>query len=222
MPAENAKLVDIVVVTRAFSKVAAVFGGLVGRFASWAGDQVMSLLQIIFEVVAPAVMPYIRKAMGAFRQIVRNPVGFVGNLVRAGVQGFRQFAARFLEHLRGALIGWLTGSLAGAGLYIPQAFEIREIIKASTSLDAMYRLLESQNLEANVHELAVAEDVVRHVDQCIDGTPANHRFSDRDRGYTTRATESATGAAETVPTTLDLPRRHWREPCGVPKLGYGR
>ena len=37
------------------------------RFLSWAGSQVLSLLQIIFEVLAPAVMPYLRKAMGALQ-----------------------------------------------------------------------------------------------------------------------------------------------------------
>src|SRR5205814_2185423 len=33
------------------------------------------------------------------------------------------------SHLRASLIQWLTGSLGGANIYIPQAFEIREIIK---------------------------------------------------------------------------------------------
>jgi hypothetical protein len=74
-------------------------------------------------------MPYVRKAMGAFRQIIQNPIGFVRNLVRAGIQGFRQFGANFLSHLRNSLIQWLTGTLGGTGIYIPQAFELREIVK---------------------------------------------------------------------------------------------
>src|SRR5207244_3841171 len=57
------------------------------------------------------------------------PVRFVGNLVRAGIQGFRQFAANFLSHLRRSLIQWLTGTLSGASIYIPTAFELLEIIK---------------------------------------------------------------------------------------------
>jgi dolichol kinase len=89
----------------------------------------MSLLQIIFEVVAPGAMVYIRRAAGAFRSIIQNPVGFVRNLVRAGIQGFRQFAGNFLTHLRTSLIQWLTGTLSGAGIYIPQAFTLMEIIK---------------------------------------------------------------------------------------------
>jgi hypothetical protein len=123
------EIADIVLLPRAFAKVGRVFLGFAGNFFSWALRQVLSLLQIIFEVVAPAVMPYVRKAMGAFRQIIQHPVGFVGNLVRAGVQGFRQFMGNFLSHLRRSLIQWLTGTLEGAGIYIPQAFELREIIK---------------------------------------------------------------------------------------------
>ncbi|MEW6428987.1 MAG: DUF4157 domain-containing protein [Thermodesulfobacteriota bacterium] len=120
---------DLILVPRAFARVAIVFGGFLGRFLSWAGGQVMALLQIIFEVVAPGVMPYLRRATGAFRAIIQNPVGFVRNLVRAGIQGFRQFAANFLDHLRTSLINWLTGTLSGAGVYIPQSFTLREIIR---------------------------------------------------------------------------------------------
>jgi hypothetical protein len=134
---QSLELMDIVVVVRAFAKVAGVFVGLAGRFFSWAGEQVMNLLQIIFEVVAPAVMPYIRKAMGAFREIIRHPVRFIGQLVRAGVQGFRQFADKFLDHLRAALIGWLTGTMGGTGIYIPQAFELKEIVKFVLSVLAL-------------------------------------------------------------------------------------
>jgi len=123
------ELVDIVLLPRAFARVGTVFGTFIGRFISWAGQQVLGLLQIIFEVLAPGAMPYIRRAAGAFRSIIQNPIGFVGNLVRAGIQGFRQFATNFLTHLRGALIGWLTGTMGGAGVYIPQAFTLREIIK---------------------------------------------------------------------------------------------
>ncbi|HUV29301.1 MAG TPA: hypothetical protein VMW34_18205 [Anaerolineales bacterium] len=123
------ELADIVVLPRAFLRIGRVFGGFIGQFISWAGRQVMSLLQIIFEVVAPGVMPYIRRAAGAFRTIIRNPIGFVRNLVRAGIQGFQQFAGNFLTHLRTSLIGWLTGTMSGANIYIPQAFNLREILK---------------------------------------------------------------------------------------------
>ena len=120
---------DLLTPVQTFTRIARVFGDFAGRFFSWAGQQVMSLLEIIFDVVAPSVMPYLRRAAGAFRAIVGNPIGFVRNLVRAGIQGLRQFATNIVSHLRAALIGWLTGAMAGANIYIPQALTLQEIIK---------------------------------------------------------------------------------------------
>ncbi len=103
--------------------------GFASRFVAWALGKVLDLLQIIFEVLAPSVMPYLRKAMGAFRTIIADPIGFVRNLVRAGVLGFKQFAKNFVAHLKAALIGWLTGTLGSLNIYIPKGFELKEIIK---------------------------------------------------------------------------------------------
>jgi hypothetical protein len=79
-------------------------------------------------------MPYLRRAAGAFNTIISNPVRFVQNLVRAAMQGLRSFAGNFLTHLRASLIGWLTGSMAGTGVYIPQGFNLREILKFGLSV----------------------------------------------------------------------------------------
>lgn len=127
-------IADLVAPLQAFGRIAATFGAFVGQFLGWAGAQVLSLLEIIFEVVAPAVMPYLRRAAGALQTIFRNPVGFIGNLVRAGIQGFRQFAGNFLTHLRAGLVGWLTGTLAGTGVYIPQGFTLMELVKFVVSV----------------------------------------------------------------------------------------
>jgi Domain of unknown function (DUF4157) len=126
---QSLELFDVVLPPRAFVKIGKVFAGFFGQFVSWAGGQVLSLLQIIFEVVAPGAVPYIKKAAGAFKTIIANPIGFIGNLVKAGKQGFQQFASRFLAHLKKSLIDWLTGTLSGANIYIPQSFDFVELIK---------------------------------------------------------------------------------------------
>jgi hypothetical protein len=126
---QSLELFDVVLPPRAFVKIARVFAGFFGQFVSWAGGQILSLLQIIFEVVAPGAVPYVKKAAGAFKTIIQNPIGFIGNLVKAGKQGFQQFASRFLTHLKKSLIDWLTGTLSGADIYIPQSFEFLELLK---------------------------------------------------------------------------------------------
>lgn len=125
---------DIVTIAGAFSKIVGAFGSIAGKFISWATDQVLDLLEILFSVVAPGVMPYIKKAQAAFTTIVKNPIGFVGNLVRAGKLGFQMFAGNILTHLKTALIKWLVGPLAEAGVYIPQSFSLIEIVKLVLSV----------------------------------------------------------------------------------------
>ena len=122
-------IMDIVVITRVFAKVGGVFAGFIGDFLSWAGGTVLSLLEIILEVVAPAAVPYLKKAGGAFKTIIKDPIRFVRTLVRAAVQGFKQFASNFLTHLKNSLIQWLTGAMGGMGVYIPQGFTLLEILK---------------------------------------------------------------------------------------------
>ena len=125
---------DVVTVVGAFRKVGAAFLGLAAEFGAWALNQVISLLEILFSVVAPGVMPYIAKAKAAFHTILRNPVAFIGNLVRAAKLGFEMFAGNILTHLKNALIKWITGPLGEAGVYIPKSFSLLEIIKLVLSV----------------------------------------------------------------------------------------
>lgn len=157
------EIADIVLVPRAFARVAGVFGGFALRFISWAGEQVWGLLQIIFEVVAPQVMVYIRRAAGALRTIIRDPIRFIGNLVRAGMQGLRQFAGNFLTHLRASLVGWLTGAMSGANIYIPQGFNLREILKFVLSVLG----LTWQNIRAKLVR-AIGETAVAAMERAFD------------------------------------------------------
>lgn len=131
---KSLELADIVKPWNAFKKVATVFGDFIGNFISWAGKTIWKLLEIIFEVVAPAALPYLKKAQAAFRTILKAPAVFVGHLVRAGKRGFEKFATNFFEHLKTALIRWITGPLGDAGVYIPKSFSLMEIVKLVLSV----------------------------------------------------------------------------------------
>ena len=125
---------DIITVAGAFTKIVKAFVDIAGSFMSWAFNQVLSLLEILFSVVAPGAMPYLKKAKGAFAKILKNPIGFVGNLVRAAKTGFQMFAGNIVKHLKTALIKWIVGPLADAGVYIPKSFSLFEIIKLVLSV----------------------------------------------------------------------------------------
>lgn len=126
------EVIDILLIPRAFLKLAKVFGNFAGRFISWGAEAAWNLLEIIFDVVSPGALAYIKKTGSALKSILKNPLPFVGNLVKAAKLGFINFGTNFLVHLKAGLIDWLTGSLPG--IYIPKAFSLGEIAKFAFSV----------------------------------------------------------------------------------------
>jgi len=129
---KSLEIVDLIVPPLAFIKVGKAFGGFLAQFTKWALDQVIDLLKIIFAVVAPGAMPYLQKVGAAFNKILKDPIGFVGNLVQAGKMGFQSFAANIGAHLKRAFLEWLTGSLPG--IYIPKALSLKEFALLALSV----------------------------------------------------------------------------------------
>src|SRR5436190_6018553 len=123
---------DIILVPKAFAKLAAVFGGFLGKFVSWGIDAMFKLLEIVFDVVSPGAFGYIQKTGAALKSILQNPLPFVGNLVKAAKLGFTNFADNIMGHLKKGLIDWLTGSLEG--VYIPTALSLPEFGKMAISI----------------------------------------------------------------------------------------
>ena len=117
---------DFILLPRVFIKIGAVLGGFVFDFLNWAGNAAWKLLEIIFDVVSPSAWGYIKKTGAALRSILKNPLPFVGNLVKAAKSGFQNFASNIGAHFKAGLIDWLTGSLPG--VYIPKAFSLGEIV----------------------------------------------------------------------------------------------
>lgn len=118
---------DLVLLPRAFGKVVGLFGRFVGDFMKWGANAVWKLLELIFEVVSPATLTYLRRTGEALWNILKNPLPFMRNLIRAATTGFRNFADHFGTHLKAGLIEWLTGALPG--VYIPKSFALGEIVK---------------------------------------------------------------------------------------------
>jgi hypothetical protein len=129
---KSLELTDLIFPPKAFVKIAGVFGGFALQFVTWAGQTMWTLLEIIFDVVSPGALAYIKKTGAALKSILKNPLPFVKNLVRAAKLGFEQFKDRFGTHLKAGLIDWLTGSLEG--VYIPKALTLPELGKFAMSV----------------------------------------------------------------------------------------
>lgn len=125
-------IADIVLIPLAFVKLGKVFANFAGDFISWGAKAVWDLLEIVFDVVKPGVMGYVKRTGGAIKGILKNPMPFVGNLARAAKTGFNMFAGNFLNHLKSGLLNWLTGSLPG--VYIPKSFALLELFKLGLSV----------------------------------------------------------------------------------------
>jgi hypothetical protein len=123
---------DLLDLPKTFVRLAGVFGSFAARFFAWGLSTGWKLLEIIAEAVSPGAMAYLRKTGTALLSILKNPIPFVGNLVRAAKLGFQNFGANFLTHLKNGLIDWLTGSFPG--VYIPKALSLGEIGRFSLSV----------------------------------------------------------------------------------------
>lgn len=78
---------------------------------------------------APAdkIVTTLERARSAFTLIIKKPVRFLGNLIEALGQGFKQFSKNILIHLKQGLISWLFGTMAKAGITMPTEFSIKAI-----------------------------------------------------------------------------------------------
>lgn len=68
------------------------------------------------------------RAAAAIKKIIKNPIGFLGNLVAGVKQGFMNFVGNIATHLQKGLMGWLFGAIAEAGIQLPESFDLKGIL----------------------------------------------------------------------------------------------
>lgn len=101
-----------------------VDGDLAG--AAWMFFQ--SVLSIL-NVPAQLVVRILAKAAGAMGDILANPLGFLGNLLRAMGAGFMGFFSHIGTHLLNGFTGWLFGTLTQAGITPPQDLSLGSVLR---------------------------------------------------------------------------------------------
>ena len=103
MKAENRGLID-----KAKDAIKAVINTIIG------------LKNLLFGIIA--------KAAAAIDKIIGDPIGFLGNLVAGVKAGLSAFMSNIGSHLKKGLMEWLFGALAGAGIQLPETFDLKGII----------------------------------------------------------------------------------------------
>ncbi|MEV6199530.1 hypothetical protein AB0M64_06110 [Streptomyces sp. NPDC051771] len=98
-----------------------------------AKDAIVGVIKTINEL-KNLLLGILAKAASAIMKIIKDPIGFLGNLVKAVGAGLNLFVANIGEHLKKGLVSWLLGTAVKAGLDLPQKFDLKGIVQLIASL----------------------------------------------------------------------------------------
>ena len=82
-------------------------------------DAVGGVIQTILEL-KNLLMEVLASVADAVMTILKDPIGFISNLISAVGEGLQNFVSNIAEHLQTGFIEWLTGTLGGAGIEMPE------------------------------------------------------------------------------------------------------
>ncbi|MEU3225864.1 DNA/RNA non-specific endonuclease [Streptomyces sp. NPDC006976] len=103
------------------------------------------------------------KAAGAIMKIIKDPIGFLGNLVSAVGAGLNLFMTNIVDHLKTGVVSWLLGTAVKAGLELPQKFDMKGIIQLIGSLLG----LTWANIRARVTRKGVPDQAMTAVESSV-------------------------------------------------------
>ncbi|MEM6344161.1 MAG: DNA/RNA non-specific endonuclease, partial [Bacteroidota bacterium] len=96
------------------------------------------------------------KAKDQALSIIKDPISFLKNLLKAGSKGFMQFMSNVAKHLEKGLFGWLFGKLTEAGIELPKKFDaagifflVRQVLGATWGYvrERIVNLVGEENME---------------------------------------------------------------------------
>ncbi|MBG0562871.1 phage tail protein [Actinoplanes aureus] len=103
--------------------------GLVAK----AVDAVKGVIKTILEL-KNLLLGVLAKAAQAVMLILKDPIGFLRNLVSAVGAGLRLFLANIGTHLLQGMLGWLLGAAARAGIQLPQKLDAKGLLLMLASM----------------------------------------------------------------------------------------
>lgn len=96
--------------------------GLVGA----ALDKLSGVIQTV-KKLKDMLLSVVKGAASVITGIIKDPIGFLKKLLGAVKLGFKQFVGNIWKHLKAGFLAWLFGALAGAGIEIPETFDLKGI-----------------------------------------------------------------------------------------------
>ncbi|MGB8020254.1 MAG: DNA/RNA non-specific endonuclease, partial [Candidatus Nanopelagicales bacterium] len=103
------------------------YAAITGDWGELARRVLESVLRLI-GVDPESFYAFVGRSQETFQIIVDDPGGFLGNVLAAVSGGIQRFADHIVTHLQSGVIGWLTGTLSGAGIVLPQSFDLLGVL----------------------------------------------------------------------------------------------
>ncbi|WP_375471622.1 DUF4157 domain-containing protein [uncultured Nostoc sp.] len=131
-------------------------------FIQKAFDFIVGVIKTIIELTK-MLLEVLARVAGVVGQILKNPIGFLTNLIQALKQGFLNFMNNIGKHLQQGLIGWLTGTMAETGIQMPENFDLKGIFSlAMQLLGFTYEAIRAQAVKR------LGEEKVSRLEQTVD------------------------------------------------------
>ncbi|MGW7706246.1 DNA/RNA non-specific endonuclease [Streptomyces sp. NPDC054771] len=127
-----------------------------------AKDAIVGVIKTINEL-KNLLLGILAKAASAIMKIIKDPIGFLGNLVRAVGAGLNLFITNVAEHLKTGVVSWLLGTAVKAGLELPQKFDLKGIIQLIGALLG----LTWANIRARITRKGIPDQALTAVEQSV-------------------------------------------------------
>ncbi|MGW0961265.1 hypothetical protein ACWD4K_20035, partial [Streptomyces gelaticus] len=127
-----------------------------------AKDAIVGALKTINEL-KNLLLGILAKAASAIMKIIKDPIGFLGNLVKAVGAGLNLFITNIATHLKTGVVSWLLGTAVKAGLELPQKFDLKGIIQLIGSLLG----LTWDNIRARITRKGIPDQAMTAVESSV-------------------------------------------------------
>ncbi|MBT8341824.1 MAG: DUF4157 domain-containing protein [Desulfatitalea sp.] len=129
---------DLIKPEAAFKRIVDLFAEPVMRVIRFAGEVGRKVVEFVFTGLMGAsgqrVLALLNRTKGVFKTIIKDPVAFAQNLLKAVGAGFEKFSGNIVDHLKTGIFDWLFGALEGAGIQLPEKWDLKGIISVVLQL----------------------------------------------------------------------------------------
>lgn len=125
-------------------------------------DATVGVVQKVLEF-KNMLLGILARAAAVVEAIIQDPIQFLSNLIAGIKAGLEKFMGNIVENLKQALMGWLFGALEGAGLTLPDKFDLKGFL----SIVLQVLGLTKENVRARAVRI-LGEETVSRIETAVE------------------------------------------------------